>query len=143
MTGTTFEHTTDAELAHEHSLCTDTITRAIFWGDDVADAQARRREIEAEQFRRRLAKVRGQAIQIRPIVFDDPGVRKRSPSSSSDRIRGPVITGAAKSRSLRRPSAAFLAVAIGALICCLAVSVALAGQRLVEIDARYAAQERT
>ena len=134
MTGTTLEHTTDADLAHEHNLCTDTITRAIFWGDDVADAQARRRDIEAEQFRRRLAKVRGQTIQIRPIVFDDPGVRPR--------MAEPMISGTAKSRSLRRPSSAFLAVAIGVLICCFAVSVALAGQRLVELDNRYAAQER-
>lgn len=132
MTGKTLERMTDAELAREHGVSTDVITSAVFWGDDVTVAQARRREIEAEQFRRRVAQLRAETIHINPIVCDSP----------PPRYAAPVITGTAKSRSAARWPRLGLIGSLGFLIACLAVSFVMAGQRLIELEDRYAAMER-
>lgn len=124
---------TDAELAHEHSLCEETIASRDRWGDDVSDAYSYRSAIETEQRGRRRLRRMAERVAVEPIVLDCPAPRA---------VAMPTITGTAKARTEQRPSQLFIVSAIGGLIVCLAVSVAFAGQSLNELDKRLAAMER-
>lgn len=134
------ETLSDEQLEADRLDLSDTIINGSRWGDDIDHARDARDAIESEQHRRRILAARAGNLHIRPIVVDDPGVRPRS--SSSEAIRGPVITGAAKARNERRPTRFGLIAATGVILACLAVSAALAGQRLLEIESRLAAMER-
>jgi hypothetical protein len=132
---------TDEELVQERQLFDNEIASADRWGAKVTAAMEFREAVEHEQRRRRLAKVRAEQIHVSPFLVDDPGVRPQR-SSSSDLIRGPVITGTAKARSEARMPRYGMIGAAAFLTLCLAASFVMAGQRLVELDARYAAMER-
>jgi len=126
---------TDRELEQERLLWDDEIVSADRWGDSQTTASQKRDAVEREQHSRRLAKVRAEQIHIRPIVLDDPGVKPRP-------VSGPVITGSAKARLEARMPRFGIIGAVAFLLACLAVSAVMAGQRLVELDDRYAAMER-
>lgn len=129
-------HLTDCQLEQRHAVLQDDITIARRWGDNTAKAERILIEVEEEQARRRIVASRGGNIHVLPIVFDDPGVRPPRTVSA------PVIKGAASARSESRLPRYGLIGAVSALCILLAFSAALAGQRLVELDARYAAMER-
>ncbi|WP_281978832.1 hypothetical protein [Pseudorhizobium flavum] len=131
---------TDDQLETERANWSAEIASRSRWGDDIDLARDARDAVEREQRRRRIMAARAGDLHFRPIVFDDPGVRART--SSSDLIRGPVITGTAKARAEHRPTRFGLIAATGVILACLAVSAALAGQRLLEIEHRFAAMER-
>lgn len=137
---------TDDQLETERAYWSAEISSRSRWGDDIDLARDARDAVEREQRRRRIMAARAGDLHFRPIVFDDPGVRARSSSSSSGStrglIRGPVITGTANARSERRPTLFGLIAATGVILACLAVSAALAGQRLMEIEHHFAAMER-
>lgn len=129
-------HLTDNQLEQRRAVLQDDITIARRWADSTAQPMGILIEVEDEQARRRNIASRGGNIHVLPIVLDDPGVRPRRTISS------PVIKGAASARSESRLPRYGLIGAVGALCILLAFSAALAGQRLVELDARYAARER-
>ncbi len=126
---------TDADLDAERAYWSAEIASRSRWGDDIDHARDARDAVEREQRRRRIQAARVGDLHVRPIVLDDPGVRPAAHSA-------PVITGAAKARSERRPTRFRLIAATGVILACLAVSAALAGQRLLEIESRFAAMER-
>ncbi len=141
------ENLTDDQLDTERAHWSAEIASRSRWGDDIDHARDARDAVEREQRRRRILAARAGNLHIRPIVLDDPGVRSRSSSSSSSGstrglIRGPIITGTGKNRAERRPGRHGLALSAAVLIACLAVSAAFAGQRLLELEGRYAAMER-
>ena len=135
------ENLTDDQLDTERAHWSAEIASRSRWGDDIDHARDARDAVEREQRRRRILAARAGNLYVRPIVLDDPGVRSRS-SSSSDLIRGPIITGTGKNRAERRPGRYGLAFSAAVLIACLAVSAAFAGQRLLELEDHYAAMER-
>lgn len=126
---------TDAELETERAYWSAEIASRSRWGDDIDQARDARDAVEREQRHRRIMAARADTLHLRPIVFDDPGVRQRSHSA-------PVITGTAKARAEHRPTRFRLLAAAGFILACLAFSAALAGQRLLEIESRFAAMER-
>nr|CAD6412816.1 hypothetical protein REQ54_01067 [Rhizobium sp. Q54] len=126
---------TDADLDAQRSYWSAEIASRSRWGEDIEHARDARDAVEREQRRRRIMAARAGNLHIRPIVVDDPGVRPALHSA-------PVITGAGKARAERRPTRFGLTAALGALLVFLAVSAALAGQRLVELEDRFAAMEQ-
>ena len=129
---TPVDRMSDLQLDREWALCNREIELAVFWGDEVEGAQTRRNQVEQEQFRRRLARLRSDGIFVRPIVYGCPDPRRG--------MAGPIITGAAKARSERKPSRFFLILTAGLLLAGLAFASALAGQQLLALDARYASE---
>ena len=125
---------TDNQIVGEIEACNADIRRAIFWGDDVVDAQGRRDALEKEQFRRRVAAIRARDIDIQPFICDATDVRRQALSP---------IVGAAKGR-IEVAMPACLRIALSALLLCAFVGVvaAVAAPRIIELDARYAAMDR-
>ena len=126
---------TDADLDAERAYWSAEIASRSRWGDDIDIARDARDAVEREQRRRRIQAARVGHLHVRPIVVDDPGVRPAVHSA-------PVITGTGKARKERRPTRFGMIAATGVILACLAFSAALAGQRLLEIEGRFAAMER-
>ncbi|CAD7036603.1 hypothetical protein RHAB21_02546 [Pseudorhizobium halotolerans] len=129
------ETLTDADLDAERAYWSAEIASRSRWGDDIDHARDARDAVEREQRRRRIQAARVGDLHVRPIVVDDPDVRPAVHSA-------PVIIGSAKARNERRPTRFGLIAATGVILACLAFSAALAGQRLLEIESRFAAMER-
>lgn len=120
---------TDVQLEREHEFWSAELTSAFRWGNSPEVADEMRSRIEAEQRRRRVSEIRAEQLNIRPFVVDHPGARAAAL----------VLDGAGKARLAVRPSRFLMACATAALFVCFLAAAAFAGQRVLELEARYAA----
>jgi hypothetical protein len=143
-----FASMTDQQLHREYRKCNEEIATATRWGDSVAQFDQARDLIEAELRRRRITFVKASRDQVPPYVVDDPGVENDPQRVATDHQGDdgprpyaiPVITGSAKASAEWKPSWLLLALTTGFALLCLEAAVALAGQRVLDIEASYAAE---
>lgn len=111
------------QLDEELAFWTAEIASDERWGISAEIAIEMRLEVEAEIVRRHAAERRNA-----PFIVDDPGVR---PSEIA-------ITGSAHARLDRLPSRFIIAFAVVISVIGMCAAAALAGQRVMEIETRYA-----
>jgi hypothetical protein len=139
---------TDQQLHREYRKCHDEIATAARWGDSVAQYDQARELIDAELLRRRIAFVKANRDQALPYIIDDLGVQTDHHGVATDHQDDhtsrpyaiPVITGSAKASAEWKPSWLLLVLATSFALLCLGAAVALAGQRVLDIEASYAAE---
>ncbi len=136
-----FASMTDQQLHREYRKCHDEIATATRWGDNVAQYDQARDLIKTELLRRRIAFVKANRDRALPYIVDDPGARIDHQGDHGPHPYSiPVITGSAKARFEWKPALLMLTLATGFALLCLGAAVALAGQRVLDIEASYAAE---
>lgn len=118
----------DTELELELEIWSYELSCRNRWGDSTQVAEKVLLEIEDEIHSRRVAQLRSETIVSKPFVVDDPGV---APGTIS-------VIGAAKARSEWVPSRAVLVGAFAVVLTLFIGVVAMAGQRVAELENRYA-----
>jgi hypothetical protein len=118
---------TDEELEADLAFWNAELASLDRWGRPTTSAETALDEIDAEFHRRRLATVRAEMMH-RPIVVDDPGVEPI------------ILMGAGKTRAEWSPSRIALLGTTAALALLLVGAVAMAGQRVAELESRYASE---
>lgn len=121
---------TDPELEFEHLRWTERLAHQHRWGDANHVSRQAIDDVEAEMRRRRVTAVRADNIGHTPFIVDDPGV---PPGTIT-------IMGAGKTRAEWVPSRRLLVAAFAFIFVIAASVAAVAGQRLVEINATYGAR---
>ena len=111
------------QLDEELAFWTAEIASDERWGLSAEISIEMRLEVEAEILRRHAAERRNV-----PFIVDDPGVR---PTTIA-------ITGSAHARLVRLPSRFIIAFAVVISVIGMCAAAALAGQRVIEIETRYA-----
>ena len=111
------------QLEEELAIWTAEIASDERWGLSAEIAIEMRLEVEAEILRRHAAERRNV-----PFIVDDPGIH---PATIA-------ITGSANARLVRLPSRFIIAFAVVISVIGLCAAAALAGQRVMEIETRYA-----
>ncbi|KQQ38682.1 hypothetical protein ASG19_06575 [Rhizobium sp. Leaf306] len=111
------------QLDEELAFWTAEIASDERWGISAEIAIEMRLEVEAEMVRRHAAERRNV-----PFIVDDPGVR---PTTIA-------ITGSAHARLDRLPARFIIAFAVVISVIGICAAAALAGQRVMEIETRYA-----
>jgi hypothetical protein len=119
---------TDEELEADLAFWNAELASLDRWGRPKIAAETALDEIDAEFHRRRVAAVRAEMIHSRPVVVDNPGVEPI------------ILMGAGKTRAEWTPSRIALVGVTAALALLLVGAVAMAGQRVAELESRYASE---